>query len=187
MFWFVVISWCHKQIMFSDVSRVGFDYWNFCIGEAKGWTWGSVEEGTLSWDLCGRFYFLLVFSCQLFCESQTCFLVLICFQYFMMNRSIFHWMLLLVDSSRRGKRGTNFMKQTTRWSLVYTRRWVHFADFSVFFWLNILFQFWSCCIWWDRSLLSVLNILTSLIFCFLHQLRRMTFQNLLTHVTWRPV
>jgi hypothetical protein len=59
--------------------------------------------------------------------------------------------------------------------------------FSFIFLLNILFQFWSSCIWWEQCLLSVFSMLTSLIFCFLHQLRRMTCQNLLTHVTWRPV
>lgn len=42
------------------------------------------------------------------------------------NRSTFHWMLLLDGSSKWGKRGTNLMKQATRWSLVWKQRCWYF-------------------------------------------------------------
>lgn len=145
--------------MFSNVSHVGFDYWNFCIGEAKGWTWGPVEEGTLSVED----FIFLVFFCLLFCESQTFVLILICFQCFMMNRSTFHWMLLLVDSSRWGKRGTNFMKQTTRWSLVYKRRWVHFSDYPV----SVLFFYWISCFSFDPPVSDGIDVYYLFSICWL--------------------
>jgi hypothetical protein len=71
--------------------------------------------------------------CQNFChlDPNTEFWSWYCFQCFITNRLTFHWMLLLAASSRQGKRGTNFMRQTTRWSLVYKQRCLYFPDYPV--------------------------------------------------------
>ena len=67
-----------------------------------------------------------------FCKSITLILILILFPMFhYTNRLTFHWMLLLAGSSRQGKRGTNFMRQITRWSLAYKQRCLYFPDYPV--------------------------------------------------------
>lgn len=155
------------------MSHVGFDCWDFWIGEAKGWTWGSVKEGALSWDICGRFYFLDVFSC-----------LLLFWSWFVFNVSWWtgqHFTECCCWSTKADKRREGPVSWSKQSDDIY------FTSKGGYTFLIIQFQFWSCCIWWDQCLLSVFNMLTRLIFCFLHQHRRMTCQNLLTHVTWRPV
>ena len=67
-----------------------------------------------------------------FCKRITLILILILFPMFhYTNRLTFHWMLLLAGSSRQGKRGTNFMRQITRWSLAYKQRCLYFPDYPV--------------------------------------------------------
>lgn len=196
--------------------RIGSDYWDFWIGEAKGWTWGSVEEGTLSWDLCERFYFLVGFFWFWYLKDVS-------FDIFSMflDEQVNISLNAAVSRLKQTREEKDQFHEANN-QMVFSLQ----AKVPILFWLPISdFQFWICCtikfqflhyqvsvlkllyyqvsalnllyydypvsvlnllFWWDSCLLFVSNKLLSWCF-FCTSIRRMNFQNLLTHVTRRPV